>query len=303
MNNLSLIIPLYNSAPFLPALFENLRQQSIADDMEFVFIDDHGSDDSLQVARALASQYRLNCVFGTTEENGGPGMARNAGIALAKGEYIAFADADDALDPRFCEKLYDAAWTANADLAYCHIQAIEGSRKSVWRNPIVQSGDFTREKKLFFLRYYKSYFTSFIYRRDMILREGISFPPKRSAEDSCFLTEALLCTRTIAVVDEPLYKYQIRPDSLSQAKDSGRYIQRMESFDALLEFAREKGIYETDKEILDYIYIKKATLGAIRNRPVAKAKILAHTGDQIPGWRKNALYRSDWRLRLALLVL
>ncbi len=303
MNNVSLIIPLYNSEPFLHSLFDNLSQQSIAEDLEFVFIDDHGSDDSLRTARELASHYRLNCVFGATEANGGPGAARNAGIALAKGEYIAFVDSDDALDPDFCEKMYDAAWTTNADLAYCHIQAVEGSSTSTWHNPVVESGDFTREKKLFFLRYYKSYFTSFIYRREMILREGICFPLKRSAEDSCFLTEALLCARSIAIVDEPLYFYQIRPDSVSQAPDPGRYIQRMESFDALLEFAREKGIYEADKEIIDYIYIKKATLGAIRNRRGAKRKILAHTGDQIPHWRKNALYRSDWRLRLALLVL
>ena len=302
MTNISVIIPLFNSEPFLPSLFESIRRQGIADDVQFVFVDDHSPDNSMEAARSLAAGSGLKCIFTSTTEQGGPGAARNAGLAVATGEYVAFLDSDDALDPDFCEMLYDAAWTANADIVYCHILAVDGSRKSVWKNPMVESGPFFGEKKLFFLKNFKSYFTSFIYRREMIVREGISFPPKRSAEDSCFLTEALLCARSIAVVDKPLYHYQLRPDSVSSIADEGRYIQRMESFDALLEFARTKDIYEANKEILDYLYIKKATFGALRNRPAARSKIIDHTTSMIPDWRRNKLYQNDLRLRLALLL-
>ena len=52
MTKISVIIPLYNSAEFLPSLFENIRQQTLLPDIEFVFIDDHGRDDS--AARRLA---------------------------------------------------------------------------------------------------------------------------------------------------------------------------------------------------------------------------------------------------------
>ena len=303
MTKVSVIIPLFNSEPFLPSLFESIRRQSNADDIQFVFVDDHGHDDSVAAAHALASGSGLNCTFTATAGQGGPGAARNAGLAAARGEYVAFLDSDDALDPGFCEKLYDAAWTADADLAYCHIMAVEGSRKHVWKNPVVESGPFFGEKKLFFLKNFKSYFTSFIYRREMIVREGICFPPKRSAEDSCFLTEALLCARSIAIVNEPLYHYQLRADSVSTVADEGRYIQRMESFDALLEFARTKDIYDANKEILDYLYIKKATVGALRNRPSARAKIIDHTTSMIPDWRRNKLFLNDLRLRLALLLI
>ena len=73
MTKISVIIPLYNSARFLPSLFRNIAQQSIAADLEFIFIDDHGGDDSLSLARSLAASSSLKCVFGATAANGGPG--------------------------------------------------------------------------------------------------------------------------------------------------------------------------------------------------------------------------------------
>ena len=137
----------------------------------------------------------------------------------------------------------------------------------------------------------------------MLVREGIIFPPTRSAEDSCFLTCALLCASRIAFVDEALYFYQLRGDSLSFGRLDDRYMQRMASFDALLEFARRKNLYEADREILDYLYIKKATVGALRNNRKARSEIIAHTDAAIPNWRSNSLYRRDLRLRAALLLI
>ncbi len=303
MTKISVIIPLYNSARFLPSLFRNIAQQSIAADLEFIFIDDHGGDDSLSQARALAASSSLKCVFGATAANGGPGAARNVGLKMAGGEYIAFLDSDDNLDPLFCEVLYEAAVKFDADIACCNILALKGRKNTIWSNPVVESGDFNGEKRLFFLKNYKSYFTSFIYRRELLAREGISFPATRSAEDSCFLTCTLLCAHRIAAVNAPLYFYRLRHDSLSFGRMRDRYMQRMESFDALLEFARSKGLYESDKEILDYIYIKKAAVGAARNHPLARREIREHLSTQIPDWRSNALYQGDRRLRAATFLL
>lgn len=303
MTKVSVIIPLYNSAQFLPSLFKNIAQQTIAADLEFVFIDDHGSDDSTSVAQSLAADSSLKCVFGATEANGGPGAARNEGLKMAGGEYVAFLDSDDAIDPSFCEKLYTAAVSCDADLAYCHILAVKESGNTVWRNPAVANGPFDEEKRLYFLKNYKSYFTSFIYRRSFIQSEGICFPTTRSAEDSCFLTEALLCAGSIAFVDEPLYLYQLRSDSLSLGKMDNRYLQRMASFDALLDFARRKNLYEPMKEMLDYLYVKKAAIGAVRNAPAAKGEIRSHLLAAVPDFRNSRFWKRDLRLRAAAFVL
>ena len=302
MTKLSVIIPLYKSAQFLPTLFENIVQQTIAADVEFVFVDDCGGDDSMQLARKLAGETSLKCIFTSTEANGGPGVARNMGLSVAGGEYVAFLDSDDRLDPGFCERLYKAAKAAKADLAYCHILAVKEGKSAVWRNPMVRNGAFAPDR-LYFLKKYKSYFTSFIYRRDFILGNGICFPATRSAEDSCFLTEALLVADRIAAVDAPLYHYIYRPDSVSTVQDDGRWQQRMTSFDTLLDFARSKGLYDANKEILDYIYIKKAAIGAARNCPAARSEIVGRLASQIPSWRRNSIYRRDLKCRAAALLL
>lgn len=303
MTKVSVIIPLYDSARFLPSLFENIAQQTIAAQLEFIFIDDHGSDDSLAVARSLAAASPLKCVFGATAANGGPGAARNVGLKMAGGEYVAFLDSDDALDSSFCEKLYNAALAADADLAYCNILAVKGTRSTVWSNPTVASGPFDSEKRLFFLKNYKSYFTSFIYRRTLLTREGICFPATRSAEDSCFLTEALLCAGSIACVKEPLYIYQMRSDSLSLGRMDSRYMQRMASFDTLLDFARGKDLYDEYGQMLDYLYVKKAAVGAARNNPLARREIRRHCLAAVPDFSSSRFWRSDFKLRLAACLL
>ena len=300
MTKISVIIPLYNSAGFLPSLFENIRQQRLLPDIEFVFIDDHGRDDSAAVARSLVSG--INCVFGATPANLGPGAARNTGLELASGEYVAFLDSDDALDPDFCASLYSAAEEHDADLAYCHIVSVKDGRRSVWRNPMVTGGDFA-PNRLSYLKRYKSFFTSYIYRRSFILENGIRFPATRSAEDSCFLTEALLCASRIASVDRAMYCYLQRSDSVSQKKDDGRWQQRMASFDALLEFARGKGLYDQYKDILDYLYIKKAAIGAARNCPAARREIAARLAGKLPQWKRNSYYRRDLACRAAAFAL
>ncbi len=294
MSKVSVIIPLYNSAPHLPSLFENIARQSIAAELEFVFIDDHGCDDSIAVARTLAAGSGLRCIFGATEANSGPGGARNKGLALAGGEYVAFLDADDALDPLFCEKLYGAADESNADLACCNILKIDGSRREIWANPQVENGPLCEAGRENFLRRYKSYFTSFIYRRGFIAEKGIAFPQTRSAEDSCFLAEALLCAGSIAQVREPLYHYLYRAGSLSTAADAGRYRERLASFDSLLQFARGKGLYSgRTAELLDYIYIKKALITGVRDCPAARSEILSHCTAQVPAWRRSRFLRRD----------
>ncbi len=304
MSKVSVIIPLYNSAQHLTSLFENIAGQSIAADLEFVFIDDHGCDDSVAAARSLAARSRLRCVFGATESNSGPGVARNIGLSLAEGEYVAFLDADDALDPFFCEKLYGAAKAFGADLACCDILKIDGGRREIWANPTVDSGPLCEAARELFLRRYKSYFTSFIYRRVFLAESGIAFPATSSAEDSCFLAEALLCSDSIAQVREPLYHYLYRAGSLSTAADGGRYRERLASFDAMLQFARDRGLYSGRKaELLDYIYIKKALITGVRDCPASRSEIWRRCTSQVPAWRRSRFLRRDPKAIAALIAI
>ena len=95
---LSLIIPCYNSEPYIDELMKSLLPQ-VTDEVEVIVIDD-GSDFPYLSTTPFVNVYR-------TDENKGVSAARNLGMKKAKGKYIAFIDSDDIIDLDTFEKTYN----------------------------------------------------------------------------------------------------------------------------------------------------------------------------------------------------
>jgi hypothetical protein len=89
-------VPLYNKAPYVRRCLESIRGQDYTD-YEIIVVDDGSTDDGPAIAR----QYLREHDTLTVQENAGPGAARNRGIEAARGEYVAFLDADDEWVPEF----------------------------------------------------------------------------------------------------------------------------------------------------------------------------------------------------------
>ena len=228
------------------------------DDIEILLVDDHGKDDSMQQAQALISTQQSAKIFRllATPHNMGPGLARNIGIEAAQGEYVCFVDSDDIVAPNYCERLYQAVKENNADIAYCQAKLVQGDTTSLMANPIVGNGDFSKSNRHYFLTHYVTMMWTFIYRRSMLNEYAIRFPATRSAEDSYFLTCSLLTAQRIACVNEPLYCYLLHEESLSEIRNPKRYLDKIKSFDLLIQFAHKHNLYEENKDELDYIYLK-----------------------------------------------
>lgn len=307
MPQVSIIIPVYNAASYIEACLASLVAQT-EDDVEILLIDDHGRDDSMERARKFVEAHPSGKTFRflATPQNMGPGPARNVGIEAAQGEYIGFVDSDDVVSPYFCEQLYQAAKMYDADLVYCQAQLVKGSETMPMNNPLIASGKFSGDQRSFFFTHYTTLFVSFLYRRTLINEYGIRFPSTRSAEDSYFLTCSLLATKRIACIDKPLYHYLLHDESLSEVRNPKRYQEKMKSFDLLIQFAREKGLYDADKAELDYIYLKKAYLLSIFTyihnedypQTLTFCKLYNHLLSYVPYYKRNAYYHKDYRMRL-----
>ena len=305
---ISIIIPVYNAGSYMEACITSLIAQTM-DDIEVLLVDDHGNDDSMLIALACTKVYPSDKQFRflATPHNMGPGPARNIGIEAAQGEYIAFIDSDDVVAPDFCEQLYRAAKEYDADLTYCQAQLVKPDETTLIANPVLESGEFSGEKRRFFLTRYTTLFVSFLYRRSLLEEYGIRFPSTRSAEDSYFLTSSLLATKRIACVDKPLYQYLVHEESLSEGRNPKRYADKIKSFDLLMQFASSQGLYEANKEELDYIYIKKGYLLSILthiynedepNQLIVRKLYYDHLLRYVPYYKRNPYYLSDYRLRL-----
>lgn len=312
MPHVSLIIPVYNASSYIEACLASLVAQTM-DDIEILLVDDHGYDDSMLRARNYVDSHPSSKQFRflATPHNMGPGPARNLGIEAAQGEYIGFVDSDDVVSPDFCEQLYSAAKQYNADLAYCQAELVKPDETKPMLNPVIESGEFEGEKRRYFLTHYTTLFVSFLYRRSLLCRYQIVFPATRSAEDSYFLTCALLATQRVACVDKSLYSYLVHEESLSEVRNPKRYADKIRSFDLLMQFARENAFYEADKAELDYIYLKKGYLLGIltyvynADYPQASElqKLYRHMLGGMPHYKSNCYYRVDYKLRLLHLLI
>lgn len=315
MVKVSVILPVYGVAAYIEKCAHSLLNQTLQE-MEFLFVDDHGKDNSIELLKQTISGHPREKQFRILhpEHNLGAGMARNYAIPEAKGEYIAFVDSDDWVEPDMFETLYDAAKAqGNADLCYSQqYKDFEdhSAESMILQNPIVEPGEFTYEKKAFFLTHYVSYFTTFLFKRSFIEQYEIRFPEDRSADDSFFLACALMTAQTITRVDKPFYHYLIRPGSVTTTKDSVKYKKRLMVFSKLMAYAKEKNVYADLKQEIDFLYIKKGYISSLVNyvtnalepRKEVFAEIYEALRKEVPDYTSNRYLRDQISIRVLVSI-
>ena len=314
MVKVSVILPVYGVAEYIVKCTQSLLAQTL-DDLEFLFVDDHGPDNSIALLRQTieghprASQFRVL----TPEHNLGAGMARSFAIPEAKGEYIAFVDPDDTIEPDMMEVLYQKAKSIDADICCCQMQKCfpDGSVGDLLENPYIAEGSISHESRAYVLTHYVSLFASMIYKREMIIANGIRFPEDRAADDSYFVSCVWMKAQSVAYVNRPLYHYLIRPGSVTTTKQSDKYKKRLAVFGKLLDYAKEQGVYAEYKPEIDYMYLKKGYLSSVANyirnssspKQTTYNEIYEELVRLIPDYQENAYLKHHFAMQLLIWML
>ena len=123
MPKFSLIIPVYNVEKFIETTITSVLNQTYKN-VEYILIDDCSPDNSAEIIQRLAKEYP-NIRYHKLEKNSGAGFARNTGIKLAEGQYIAFLDSDDCWKPEKLEKQIALSKEKNAELVFTAIEMID----------------------------------------------------------------------------------------------------------------------------------------------------------------------------------
>lgn len=209
---ISVVVPVYNVAPYLEECIGSIFRQSFRD-FELILIDDGSSDGSQDICDAAAksspSQIRvLHC------SNGGSSVARNRGIDAAGGAYIAFVDSDDVVHPDYLRRLYELSAGYDADISM--VKFSEGSvpdyasLRPMGCEPVAMSGEEALERTL----YQDGLDTSpccKLYRRDIFSSER--FKPGILYEDLDLVTRILPSVDRVVFSRERLYCYRKREGS------------------------------------------------------------------------------------------
>ena len=115
MKKISVIIAAYNAEEYLSETLDSIFLQTMNDsEYEVIIINDGSSDSTLDILNSYKQTYSNLIII--DKENGGPSSARNAGLDIAKGEYVFFFDADDILEGDALSTMYETASEKQADL-------------------------------------------------------------------------------------------------------------------------------------------------------------------------------------------
>jgi glycosyltransferase involved in cell wall biosynthesis len=138
MPEISVIIPAYNASRTVGTAVDSVLAQTFVD-FELLVIDDGSRDDTAEVVRARDDP-RLNCV---RTESGGVAVARNRGLELAAGSYVAFLDADDAWQPRKLERQHLAmAEIPGVGLCFASAQLVDDDLRPIGMDSAVDRSDY-----------------------------------------------------------------------------------------------------------------------------------------------------------------
>lgn len=127
----SVIIPVYQVENFLERAVDSVLEQTLPE-KEIILVDDGSPDASPAICDRYARQYP-GLIRVIHKENGGLGLARNTGAAMARGEYIAFLDSDDSVEPEMYQQMYETAVEGDFDIVMCDVEIhyVEENRSSV----------------------------------------------------------------------------------------------------------------------------------------------------------------------------
>lgn len=225
--SISIVLPVYNGESYLETTLTSIQSQTHTD-FEVLCVNDGSTDNSLSILEEFSQADTRFHVL--TQENSGPGAARNTGLDAATGTYVIMLDADDIYEPTLLEELYASAEAHGSDVAVCRSSQFDDSTgapvDSWWTINIAQIPDmpvFNAADMRDFI------FTAFIgwpwdklYRRSFIEENAIRYPRLSNSEDLYFVFLSLALASKISIVDTPLISHRVNRSgsvSGSRAKD------------------------------------------------------------------------------------
>ena len=208
----SVIVPVYQVESYLERAVESLLAQTL-EELEIILVDDGSTDQSPQICDEYARRFPEK-VRVLHQENRGLGLARNAGLDLARGEYVAFVDSDDTVEPDMYRAMAEKARAGDYDMVFCDVRIlyVDEGRESVsqtYPEENIDLGDYlVRGNNI-------TYSVNKLYRRT--LWEGLRYE-KMLFEDIALIPALVTRTASIGYVREPFYNYCRRSGTLSTSQ-------------------------------------------------------------------------------------
>ncbi|MCU5774543.1 glycosyltransferase [Erwiniaceae bacterium BAC15a-03b] len=286
---LSIVIPCYNCAGNILSLLESFwRQRNPL--LEVILINDGSRDASEAVIKSFIASHRQGNFNLYTTVNGGAAAARSRGMAMARGEYLFFCDADDAVAPDFVITVLEKI-ALRPDLLYFSSVRVHG-RGAQQR---ISDKIFFAEDRVWsdadgFLRWqlerkaWTAAVWTYVFRRQLAQDSYACFTPRKSHEDHLFTLRLIAHAAKIMVISKRLYFQYITAGSLTHSVKNGQYINdRLSAFQEARKYMLQK--FSQQSVALYSEWSARALLGLCFSNPLATFGSLMQRNVYLFIWR------------------
>lgn len=241
MDKISVIMPVYNTAEYLPKAIQSVLQQSY-DNWELIIVDDGSTDDSYEICREFAAMDKRIKVW--HQDNSGQGIARNLALEHCTGDYVMFLDSDDWIDDDCMDFLLANIHKYDADVVECGCRSVSSNGevdeylhkdtlcmdaheciKHLGKDDAVGPGACSK-----------------LFTRQILI--GMKFPPLRAYEDYLFIYQLCADVTKYVHIYEPKWNYLHRENSTMTSSFSLRRLALVEAQKGICSLLKERGFTE-----------------------------------------------------------
>ena len=289
----SIIIPVYNVAPYLRECLDSVLAQTFTD-WEAICVDDGSTDGSDTILDEYAAKdSRLRVIH---QPNAGVSAARNKALDVARGAWLCFLDADDLLQEDFLVRLLDVAQNSNTDLAIGGVLRFGNERKDIFVGPRVD-GMFSPEDLYVEYNSLCAWSCGKIYKRR--LWDNVRFPVGIAySEDRYVLHKILYAYPKVPFVADALYRYRTRSDSAFGSNWKPKIAeQQYLAYEEQMRFFHDKGLERAELFTLEqYFSLVGGDILKLRQTVPVDRKLI----EQLKGkYREKVHDRWDWFVQVA----
>ena len=212
-NKISIIVPVYNAEKYIDRCIKSIYSQTFTD-YEIILVNDGSTDNSLALCKEYAEKDSRITVI--DKENGGAGSARNKGIEIAQGEYLAFPDVDDWFEPDMYEDLYALAKQGDYDIVFSGVNYYGNDKGELKYKSSITCGDKAYLTQAECRKNVMDFFpTSTIfdvpwnklYKRSVAMGKNVRFADTKRCQDAMFNIDFYNAAEKVASVDKAYYNY------------------------------------------------------------------------------------------------
>ena len=225
---ITIIIPIYNSENHLVRCLDSIYTAKRNFPIELILVNDGSTDNSQTICEEYASKHKnINII---SQKNEGLSSARNAGLKIAKGEYISFIDSDDTIESNYFSSLlpYIESKYDVINFGYNRIEDEEVIKQTA-KNSVLNRNDIIEIITNSSINKFLWFVWRRIYKRSFLLNHNIFFNKDiKYAEDSVFTLEVLSQLNCLVTIEECLYNYIETQNSLTAQTFKDNLLQKME---------------------------------------------------------------------------